>query len=190
MKQKYAINLSDEEIIDFIANLRNDPIHKDINFYNVAPTFFLVLVGISSLFAALIGPAIGLFTLSIDFFFSCGALLGLFAICSTPFYVLSAKNKREFLKLSNGKITYRKFKELKKNGVINEWCDKFSKEIELRSLEIRGITVEQYSKNTEDSILDDVKQKIANSSSVAKLDSERVAKEVKKIIDENNERQN
>ena len=185
---KLDINLTDDEKIDFMANLKNNPIDRFIDDKKVVIFGIYGIIALSVLIATFVGPAMGLFSFTLNYLFSVAAVFGLGTLFMAPKVVRLLKDKKEFKTLSNGKITYKEFKALKKSGVIKEWKTKFSKEIETKALEKAGVTIEIYTKDTEMAIIEGVKD-ILNYEQIARLDSERIANEVKKIIDENNDRQ-
>ena len=115
----------------------------------------------------------------------CGA--GIFGICSIPAIISSFQNNKSFKSISNGKISYKDYKQLIKSGEIEKWKKDYENEIEEKLLEIEGITPEEYKRETEDAVIYEVTSRIEGEK--IKLDSTRIAEEVKKRIDEHNERQ-
>ena len=182
------LNLTKDEKIDFIANLKYNPIHRAVEDCNVAISIFHFLFAVSIGAAAIMGPFLGYSVLSFSFLYSALAVVAIGTALCIPFFVVASNRKKEFKELNNGKITYKQFKQLKKEGKISEWQRQFEKEIELKVLEKSGITIEEYTENTEQEILNAVKNRLGDEK-IAKLDSDKIASEIKNIINQSNENQ-
>lgn len=191
---KKELNLTDQEKIEFLAGLEYSNIAYDIKLnknwakaFGSACSIGTVGAGLFTFLLTIIGgaslnSALGCFPISI----ACGA--GLFGICSIPAIISSFQNNKSFKSISNGKISYKDYKQLVKSGEIEKWKNQFQKEIELKLMEIDGYTIEDYKAEVEDNIISEVEDLIADEK--IKLDSAKIAEEVKKRIDEHNERQN
>lgn len=104
----------------------------------------------------------------------------------SAFNIIRAKVR--FNKTHKGKITYKQYKQLEKSGEIKRLREQYKEEIKDKWYEANGITIEEYNKKAERDIINDVKERLRDKH-ITEINSEKIANEVKKIIDENNDRQ-
>lgn len=188
MKQQ-ELNLTDEEKINFLATLKTNNQILDAIKNKISDMKFLL--PISTTIACTLAILAGIFILRasplplVSAVLSASVtLIGIFEIYGA---ILLSKEKKEFNKLSNGKISYSKYKQLVKSGELAKWEEQFKDQVLNKVEEIKGIKHEKYTKSVEKEIFTQVKNSLPKDTS---LDSEKIAQEVKKIIESNNTKAN
>ncbi len=183
---KKELLFTDEDKVEFCAKLKStETLNKVKGNYN-----FLKMIPISGLMASFLCGGLLLISgnpIWLSFLaplFVTTVICPVIALLPLSYLIPSLK---EFKNLSNGKIPYRQYKKLVKSGEIAKWQEQLKPQIEQRINQIRGIEVEEYKKDAEEQIIRNVYNNLPNKDSVA-LDADKIAKEVKKIVNENNER--
>lgn len=178
--------LTDKEKIDFIVNLKTTQSLNKVK----GNCDFLYIIPLAQLLASLFCGGLLLFSGN-------PVWLSLLApvVVSTPvcgiLYLMDLSylipRLKEFKKLSGGKITYKQYKKLAKSGEIAKWEEQFKEQIDHQINEINGIQIEEYKRDAEKQIVHNVYNSLQNTENV-ELDADKIAEEVKKLINEKNER--
>ena len=191
---KKELNLTDKEKIDFLAKVKYSNllfgIKTDLNWIKT----FGVVCGFASIFASTFSAVLSVIgglkilpAIMSCFPLGIGMGIGMCVLCCAPSMISAIIGIKGFKNITNGKITYKDYKQLIKSGEIEKWQKEYEKEIDAKVLELQGITPEEYKRQKEDLVINDAVNTIKNQN--IKLDSARISEEVKKRIDEHNERQ-
>lgn len=185
--KKQELNLSDEEKINFLATLKTnktllDSIKSKSFDVNILMPSVMGTVFVAATILTLVA---GLSPITIPF--AAGLAVGFGGVLELYFLMVLNFEKQDFKKLSNGKISYRKYKQLIKSGELARWEEQFKDQVQNKVEEIKGIKHEKYTKSVEKDIINQVKNSLPKDAS---LDSEKIAQEVKKLIESNNTKAN
>ena len=94
-------------------------------------------------------------------------------------------NLKDFKENSNGKISYRQFKKMVNSGEIAKWEAQLKEQIKQRANGLKGLEIAEYQEYAERQIVDEVYSNPPKENDL-KLDADKVAEEVRKMINENN----
>ena len=138
------INLTEEEKIDFLTKLKVNNITKTLNnfknFFKIYNIFFTPIAIFGCLLSCIFTPG-ALFLLP---FFLVSKIIVDIIICA-PVYFDSKRDVEGILKsVSKGKINYKQYRYLVKSGILNDWENLYKEEINRKTLETKGIEVEEY----------------------------------------------
>lgn len=182
MKKELPI-LTDEEKINLLANLKVYSTDEKINGH----LWTMKMIPITTITALTISTALMCFWgfNLVPALMVCGFLaattIPIFESLPLSCYIPSLK---EFKSYTNNKLSYKQYKKLIKSGEVETWQQQFKTQIEEKVIKMKGFETSIYQKDAEQQIINDVYNNLSQTD--VKLDADKVAEQVRKMINENN----
>ena len=182
MKKELPI-LTDEEKINLLASLKVYSTDEKINGH----LWTMKMIPITTVTALTISTALMCFWgfNLVPALMVCGFLaastIPIFESIPLSCYIPSLK---DFKSYTNNKLSYKQYKKLIKSGEVETWQQQFKTQIEEKVIKMKGFETSIYQKDAEQQIINDVYNNLSQTD--VKLDADKVAEQVRKMINENN----
>ena len=180
---KKQINLTSEEKINFLAHLQLTDTEKTIKSRHkdliITPITSLIVCAL----AGIIFPLVG-FPPIVFGIISTGTILPITLLFECMILSYLMPDYKQFKKYSNGKISYKQYKILLKNGEIQNWQASYKTQIDQKVQEIKGIAYDAYKAEAENEFIAKAYESLPTKTT---LDSEKITKKIKDMIDKNNQ---